>query len=287
MWICAISCTHTLLSLISKSWLWSVPHPVLIKLIFILLRKFLQKGQKVKWISSCFIWLIMILCYLPLNFYWRSEYIYSHRCQAIVKLQWLLTSVSWSISVSLFRTQILNLTLIYMSTFPLKNRVGTTIYNLYIELIDIELPFDITVSSSSGLNAERGLFNQAPLQIPQVENGMDYGVSVEELGNNTKDYKDGLKINRRLRNHCKGLVSPTMTSKKRPPAYCYMIFLLWYCSLTGRSSNRQCNGKADGTPCKKSCRSKHCRQVFWVVKNFKSIDIKNKWLTSSNSIAGF
>ena len=63
-----------------------------------------------------------------------------------------------------------------MSTFPLKNRVGTTIYNLYIELIDIELPFDITVSSSSGLNAERGLFNQAPLQIPQVENGMDYGV---------------------------------------------------------------------------------------------------------------
>ena len=108
---------------------------------------------------------------------------------------------------------------------PSQNRVGTTIYNLYIELIDIELPFDITVSSSSGLNAERGLFNQAPLQIPQVENGMDYGVSVEELGNNTKDYKDGLKINRRLRNHCKGLVSPTVTSKKRPPAYCYMIFL--------------------------------------------------------------
>ena len=105
-----------------------------------------------------------------------------------------------------------------MSTFPLKNRVGTTIYNLYTESIDIKLPFDITVSSSSGLNAERGIFNQAPLQIPQVENGMDYGVSVEELGNNTKDYKDGLKINRRLRNHCKGIkVSPTMSSKKTPP----------------------------------------------------------------------
>ena len=76
------------------------------------------------------------------------------------------------------------------------------------------------------LNAEgeEGLFNEEPLQTPQVENGMDYGVSVEELGNNTKDYKDGLKINRRLRNHCKGQVSPTMTSKKRPPAYCYMIF---------------------------------------------------------------
>ena len=103
-----------------------------------------------------------------------------------------------------------------MSTFPLRNRVGTTILNLFIESIDIELSFDITVSSSSALNAEGGLFNQAPLQIPQVENGMDYGVSVEELGNNTMDYKDGLKINRRLRNHCKGLVSPTMTSKKRP-----------------------------------------------------------------------
>ena len=106
-----------------------------------------------------------------------------------------------------------------MSTFPLR-KVGTTILNFfYIESIDIELPFDITVTSSSALNAEGGLFNQAPLQIPQVENGMDYGVSVEELGNNTMDYKDGLKINRRLRNHCKGLVSPTMTSKKRPPAY--------------------------------------------------------------------
>ena len=103
-----------------------------------------------------------------------------------------------------------------MSTFPLR-KVGTTILNFfYIESIDIELPFDITVTSSSALNAEGGLFNQAPLQIPQVENGMDYGVSVEELGNNTMDYKDGLKINRRLRNHCKGLVSPTMTSKKRP-----------------------------------------------------------------------
>ena len=82
--------------------------------------------------------------------------------------------------------------------------MGTTILNLFIESIDVELPFDITASSFSGLNAERGLFNQAPLQIPQVENGMDYGVSVEELGNNTKDYKDGLSINRRLRNHCKG-----------------------------------------------------------------------------------
>ena len=162
----------------------------------------------------------MILCYLPLNFYWRSEYIYSHRCQAIVKLQWFLTSVSWSISVFLFKTQILNLTLIYMSTFPLKNRVGRTIYNRYcsdatLNWLTLSCHL-ISLSSSSGLNAEGGLFNQAPLQIPQVENGMDYGVSGEELGNNTKDYKDGLKINRRLRNHCKGLVSPTMTSKKRP-----------------------------------------------------------------------
>ena len=147
----------------------------------------------------------MILCYLPLNFYWRSQYIYSHRCQVIAKLQWLLTSVSWSISVFLFKTQILNLTLISMSTFPLRNRVGKTIFlSLHWSGWLIELSFDITVSSSSGLNAERGLFNQAPLQIPQVENGMDYGVSVEELGNNTKDYKDGLSINRRLRNHCKG-----------------------------------------------------------------------------------
>ena len=33
--------------------------------------------------------------------------------------------------------------------------------------------------------------------------------------------------------------------------------------FTGQSSNRQCNGKADGTPCKKGCRAPDCRQVLW------------------------
>ena len=66
---------------------------------------------------------LMILCYLPLNFYWRPEYIHSHRCQAIAILQWILASVSWSISIFLFNSQNLNLTQFSMSTFPPRNKV--------------------------------------------------------------------------------------------------------------------------------------------------------------------
>ena len=57
------------------------------------------------------------------------------------------------------------------------------------------------------LNAEgeEVLFNEEPLQTPQVENGMDYGVSEEEeeLGNSSKDYNDR-RSSLLLRNHCKG-----------------------------------------------------------------------------------
>ena len=50
-------------------------------------------------------------------------------------------------------------------------------------------------------NYEGQAFNaKVGLQNPQVENGMNYGVSVEVPGNSTKDYKDHTT----LFNHCKG-----------------------------------------------------------------------------------
>ena len=33
-------------------------------------------------------------------------------------------------------------------------------------------------------------------------------------------------------------------------------------NFSGQSSNRQCMGKVDGTPCKKGCRAPDCRQVL-------------------------
>ena len=161
---------------------------------------------------------LMILCYLPLNFYWRPEYIHSHRCQAIAILQWILASVSWSIYIFLFNSQILNLTQFSMSTFPPRNKVKNQFlicpmawpnqiwmtYWLIIWSRSLNR-FIIIIILGGALNAEgeEGLFNEEPLQIPQLENGIDYGVSMEEIGNSSKDYKDE-RSSPLLRNHCKG-----------------------------------------------------------------------------------
>ena len=55
-------------------------------------------------------------------------------------------------------------------------------------------------------NCEGAAFNaEVGLQNSQVENGMDYGVSVEVPGNSTKDYIYEYPTNTiELFNHCKG-----------------------------------------------------------------------------------
>ena len=43
-----------------------------------------------------------------------------------------------------------------------------------------------------------------------------------------------------------------------------MIYQVQSLCLTGRSSNRQCNGKQDGTRCRKLCKDPDCQQVLKV-----------------------
>ena len=65
---------------------------------------------------------------------------------------------------------------------------------------------DIFSSQKCLGNYEGQAFNaKVGLQNPQVENGMDYGVSVEVPGNSTKDYSyEYITDTTQLFNHCKG-----------------------------------------------------------------------------------
>ena len=85
----------------------------------------------------------------------------------------------------------------------------------------------------AALNAKVGLQNS------QVENGMDYGVSVEVPGNSTKDYNyeyEYITDTTQLFNHCKG-----QQQWKRyplpPTLFSYDLYMTF--SSSGRSSNRQ------------------------------------------------
>ena len=46
----------------------------------------------------------------------------------------------------------------------------------------------------------------------------------------------------------------------------FVFVLVKVLSLSGRSSNQQCNGKLNGTPCLKQCPEPDCRQVVRIHK---------------------
>ena len=43
---------------------------------------------------------------------------------------------------------------------------------------------------------------------------------------------------------------------------CDTLHVIWRDSITGKSSNKQCNGQENGTPCIKNCRHPDCKKVI-------------------------
>ena len=57
-------------------------------------------------------------------------------------------------------------------------------------------------------------------------------------------------------------------------------------SITGKPSNRQCNGKPDGTPCKKDCRASDCQMVLIINLLFSSDFLGQSFLFQAKCCAG-